>query len=86
MYKILLKNSDVTNSWQIYGNPQIVNGMLVIDEFETEDKDLLAETIYELTKTYGRNNIRVIVDVPYEITTISGGIDGSKYEFFLVQK
>ena len=68
MYKILIKYNSVLGRefYQMYqihteGSPS------ELIEYSTDDLDELKNTIKELDREYGYNNIRVIADVTYDI-------------------
>ena len=68
-YKILIKNTQakLKNLWEIYGSTTITGSTATFAEYSTEDVNELQNTISELDKTIGFENIRVIADVTYNI-------------------
>lgn len=68
-YKILIKNTQVKqkNLWEIYGTTSTTGSTVTFTEYSTEDVNKLQNTIAELDKTIGFENIRVIADVTYNI-------------------
>ena len=68
-YKILIKNSDVKlkSLWEVYGTTTTTGSTVTFTEFTTEDVNELQNTIAELDKTIGFENIRVVADVSYTI-------------------
>lgn len=68
-YKILIKNtqSKLKNLWEVYGNTTTTGSTVTFSEFFTEDVNELQNTITELDKTIGFENIRVIADVTYNV-------------------
>ena len=85
MYQILIKNVTKDNSWRIYGTKELVGNSVVYTEFETNDKDVLGEEIYKLTKQYGTDNLRIISNIPFTVKVIATESAKDKYEFFLVE-
>ena len=85
MYKILLRHQNERNKhntiWHSYGEEITTlstskNSTNTFKEFETDDLEVLKETIEELNKQYGNNDIRVINDVTYEVMVeISKAVD-----------
>lgn len=68
-YKILIKNTQakLKNLWEIYGTTSTTGSIVTFTEYSTEDVNELQNTIAELDKTIGFENIRVIADVTYNI-------------------
>lgn len=68
-YKILIKNtqSKLKNLWEVYGSTTTTGSTVTFSEFSTEDVNELQNTITELDKTIGFENIRVIADVTYNV-------------------
>lgn len=68
-YKLLIKNTDVKlkNLWEVYGTTTTTGSTVTFTEFTTEDVNELQNTIAELDKTIGFENIRVVADVSYTI-------------------
>lgn len=68
-YKILIKNTQakLKNLWEIYGTTSTTGSTVTFTEYSTEDVNELQNTIAELDKTIGFENIRVIADVTYNI-------------------
>lgn len=68
-YKILIKNTQakLKNLWEIYGTTSTTGSTVTFTEYSTKDINELQNTIAELDKTIGFENIRVIVDVTYNI-------------------
>lgn len=68
-YKILIKNTQVKlkNLWEIYGTTSTTDSTVTFIEYSTEDVNELQNTIAELDKTIGFENIRVIADVTYNV-------------------
>lgn len=68
-YKILIKNTQakLKNLWEIYGTTSTTGSTVTFTEYSTEDVNNLQNTIAELDKTIGFENIRVIADVTYNI-------------------
>lgn len=68
-YKILIKNTQakLKNLWEIYGTTSITGSTVTFTEYSTEDVNNLQNTIAELDKTIGFENIRVIADVTYNV-------------------
>ena len=68
-YKILIKNTQakLKNLWEIYGTTSTTGSTVTFTEYSTEDVNKLQNTIAELDKTIGFENIRVIADVTYNI-------------------
>lgn len=68
-YKILIKNTQakLKNLWEIYGTTSTTGSTVTFTEYSTEDVNELQNTIAELDKTIGFENIRVIKDVTYNI-------------------
>ena len=68
-YKILIKNTQVKlkNLWEIYGTTSTTGSTVTFTEYSTEDVNKLQNTIAELDKTIGFENIRVIADVTYNV-------------------
>ena len=68
-YKILIKNTQVKlkNLWEIYGTISTTGSTVTFTEYSTEDVNKLQNTIAELDKTIGFENIRVIADVTYNV-------------------
>ena len=68
-YKLLIKNTDVKlkNLWEVYGTTTTTGSTVTFTEFSTEDVNELQNTIAELDKTIGFENIRVIADVTYNV-------------------
>lgn len=68
-YKILIKNTQakLKNLWEIYGTISTTGSTVAFIEYSTEDVNELQNTIAELDKTIGFENIRVIADVTYNI-------------------
>lgn len=85
MYKILIKNATKNNTWRIHGTNSVVDGKNVFTEFATDDKGVLGEEIYALTKQYGTDNLRIVYDIPYEVKIIASSAEKDKYQFFLVE-
>lgn len=85
MYKILLRHQNERNKhntiWHSYGFETTTssissNSTSTFKEFETDDLNVLKQTIEELNKRYGNNDIRIINDVTYEVlVNISESID-----------
>ena len=69
IYKILIKNTQIKlkNLWEIYGTTSTTGSTVTFTEYSTEDVNELQNTIAELDKTIGFENIRVIADVTYNI-------------------
>lgn len=85
MYQILIKNATKNNSWRIHGEQNVVGGVVIYDEFSTDDKDILGEEVYKLTKQYGTDNLRIVSNIPYEVKIIATESAKDKYQFFLVE-
>lgn len=68
-YKLLIKNTDVKlkNLWEVYASTVVTGSTVTFTEFETEDVNELQNTIAELDKQIGHENIRVISDVTYNV-------------------
>lgn len=68
-YKILIKNTQakLKNLWEIYGTTSTTGSTVTFTEYSTEDINELQNTIAELDKTIGFENIRVIADVTYNV-------------------
>lgn len=68
-YKILIKNTQakLKNLWEIYGTTSTTGSTVTFTEYSTEDVNKLQNTIAELDKTIGFENIRVIADVTYNV-------------------
>lgn len=68
-YKILIKNTQakLKNLWEIYGTTSTTGSTVTFTEYSTEDVNELQNTIAELDKTIGFENIRVIADVTYNV-------------------
>lgn len=68
-YKILIKNTQakLKNLWEIYGTTSTTGSTITFTEYSTEDVNNLQNTIAELDKTIGFENIRVIADVTYNV-------------------
>lgn len=68
-YKLLIKNTDVKlkNLWEVYGTTTTTGSTVTFTEYSTEDVTELQNTIAELDKTIGFENIRVIADVTYNV-------------------
>ena len=68
MYKILIKYNSVLGKefYQMY-QIQTEGSPSELIEYSTDDLDELKNTIKELDREYGYNNIRVIADVTYDI-------------------
>ena len=68
-YKILIKNTQVKlkNLWEVYGSTTTAGSNIAFTEYSTEDVIELQNTIAELDKTIGFENIRVIADVTYNV-------------------
>lgn len=68
-YKILLKYTDakLKSLWESYGATTVTGSTVTFKEFETEDVNELQNTIAELDKQIGHENIRVISDVTYSV-------------------
>ncbi len=68
-YKILIKNTQakLKNLWEIYGATSTTGSTVTFTEYSTEDVNNLQNTIAELDKTIGFENIRVIADVTYNV-------------------
>lgn len=68
-YKILIKNTQakLKNLWEIYGSTTTTGSAVTFTEYSTEDVTELQNTIAELDKTIGFENIRVIADVTYNV-------------------
>ena len=68
-YKILIKNTQakLKNLWEIYGTTSTTGSTVTFTEYSTEDVNKLQNTIVELDKTIGFENIRVIADVTYNV-------------------
>ena len=80
-YKILIKNSDakLKNLWEVYGTSSVTGSTVTFTEFETEDVNELQDTIAELDKEIGFENIRVISDVSYTIgVTVDKAVDNEE--------
>ena len=69
LYKILIKNTQakLKNLWEIYGTTSTTGSTVTFTEYSTEDVNKLQNTIAELDKTIGFENIRVIADVTYNV-------------------
>ena len=69
IYKILIKNTQtkLKNLWEIYGTTSTTGSTVTFTEYSTEDVNQLQNTIAELDKTIGFENIRVIADVTYNV-------------------
>lgn len=85
MYQILVKNETRDNSWRIHGKTEVVGTETVFIPFETEDKDVLGAEVYQLTKQYGTDNIRVFSNIPFSVKIIATESAKDKYQFFLVE-
>ena len=68
-YKILIKYTDakLKNLWEVYGSTTVAGSTVTFTEFETDDVNELQNTITELDKQIGHENIRVISDVTYNV-------------------
>lgn len=68
-YKILIKYSDakLKNLWEVYGSATVTGSTVTFTEFETEDVNELQDTIAELDKQIGHENIRIVSDVTYNV-------------------
>ena len=68
-YKILIKYTDakLKNLWEVYGSTTVAGSTVTFTEFETDDVNELQNTITELDKQIGHENIRVISDVTYSV-------------------
>ena len=68
-YKILIKYADakLKNLWEVYGSTTVAGSTVTFTEFETDDVNELQNTITELDKQIGHENIRVISDVTYNV-------------------
>ena len=68
-YKILIKNTQakLKNLWEIYGTTSTTGSTVTFTEYSTKDINELQNTIAELDKTIGFENIRVIADVTYNV-------------------
>ena len=67
-YKILIHyDSKLKNLWEVYGSTTVAGSTVTFTEFETEDVNELQNTIAELDKQIGHENIRVISDVTYSV-------------------
>jgi hypothetical protein len=68
-YRILIKNpqAKLKNLWEIYGTTSTTGSTVTFTEYSTEDVNELQNTIAELDKTIGFENIRVIADVTYNV-------------------
>ena len=68
-YKILIKNTQakLKNLWEIYGTTSTTGSTVTFTEYSTENVNELQNTIAELDKTIGFDNIRVIADVTYNV-------------------
>ena len=68
-YKILIKYADakLKNLWEVYGSTTVAGSTVTFTEFETDDVNELQNTITELDKQIGHENIRVISDVTYSV-------------------
>lgn len=67
-YKILIKTQvKLKNLWEIYGTTSTTGSTVTFTEYSTEDVNELQNTIAELDKTIGFENIRVIADVTYNV-------------------
>ena len=68
-YKILIKNTQtkLKNLWEVYGTTSTTGSTVTFTEYSTEDVNELQNTIEELDKTIGFENIRVIADVTYNV-------------------
>ena len=75
MYKILIKYNSVLGRefYQMY-QIQTEGSPSELIEYSTDDLDELKNTIKELDREYGYNNIRVIADVTYDIRVSIDGI------------
>lgn len=73
-YKILIKNTDVKikNLWEVYGTTTTTGSTVTFTEYSTEDTAELQNTIAELDKEIGFENIRVIADVTYTVNVSVG--------------
>ena len=73
-YKILIKNTDVKikNLWEVYGTTTTTGSTVTFTEYSTEDTVELQNTIAELDKEIGFENIRVIADVTYTVNVSVG--------------
>ena len=69
IHKILIKNTQakLKNLWEIYGTTSTTGSTVTFTEYSTEDVNELQNTIAELDKTIGFENIRVIADVTYNV-------------------
>lgn len=69
IYKILIKNTQtkLKNLWEIYGTTSTTGSTVTFTEYSTEDVNELQNTIAELDKTIGFENIRVIADITYNV-------------------
>ena len=69
IYKILIKNTDVKlkNLWEVYGTTSTTGSTVTFTEYSTDDVTELQNTIAELDKTIGFENIKVIADVTYNV-------------------
>lgn len=85
MYKILIKNATRDNTWRFHGTNENVDGANVFTEFATDDKSILGEEVYSLSKIHGTNNLRIVYDIPYEVKIIASEVAKDKYQFFLVE-
>lgn len=81
MYKILIKNVTKNNTWRFHGSGEQDS----FAEFATDDKDILGEEVYNLTKKYGTDNLRIVYDIPYEVKVVASEVEKDKYQFFLVE-
>ena len=67
-YKILIHyDSKLKNLWEVYGSTTVTGSTVTFTEFETDDVNELQNTITELDKQIGHENIRVISDVTYSV-------------------
>jgi len=68
-YKILIKNTQtkLKNLWEVYGTTSTTGSTVIFTEYSTEDVNELQNTIAELDKSIGFENIRVIADVTYNV-------------------
>ena len=68
-YKILIKNTQakLKNLWEVYGTTSTTGSTVTFTEYSTKDINELQNTIAELDKTIGFENIRVIADVTYNV-------------------
>ena len=64
-----MKNTQakLNNLWEIYGTTSTTGSTVTFTEYSTDDVNKLQNTIAELDKTIGFENIRVIADVTYNV-------------------